>query len=246
MVISHAQAFIFVHIAKCGGTTITNLLLPRLARGDVVISSRSPRFVDHPVSTFFCKAPLRKLPFGNAIRRRRGIGGLAKHSPASAIAQTVGSEIWSRYYSFAFVRNPWDRCVSSFFWIKKNQGKGLGIPRVRALVKTVANEHPDFATFVRSKEFRRLTEENLMAPVTRSLVDANGDIMVSRVAKLEELANVAADIPPLAGAEVSSTRANTSRRQQDFSSYFDSESIDIVAEVYRSDIERFDYTFGGA
>ena len=44
--------------------------------------------------------------------------GISKHSPASKIKSLVGDDIWGEYYTFCFVRNPYERVVSTFFFLK--------------------------------------------------------------------------------------------------------------------------------
>jgi len=38
------------------------------------------------------------------------------HSSASQVKKRVGDEIWNEYFKFAFVRNPYDRCISFYFY----------------------------------------------------------------------------------------------------------------------------------
>ena len=99
MIISHTYKFIFIHINKCAGTSITKALLPVLGERDLILG---------------CTPEGEKL---NIESMRQG--GLTKHSKAQIIRENVGAEIWNNYFKFSFVRNPWDLTVSQYHWCIK-------------------------------------------------------------------------------------------------------------------------------
>ncbi|MCP4967871.1 MAG: sulfotransferase family protein [bacterium] len=94
---SHANRFIFVHIPKCAGESITHALLPTLGPEDVVLCE--------PVVS-------RRGRDGDLIDRH----GLTKHARYSRIRSAYGAAV-DDYLSFCFVRNPWDRAVSYFHYL---------------------------------------------------------------------------------------------------------------------------------
>lgn len=46
--------------------------------------------------------------------------GLHSHSPASEIIRVVGRDVWDSYFTFAFERNPWDKCLSLYYYQLQN------------------------------------------------------------------------------------------------------------------------------
>ncbi|WP_424930923.1 sulfotransferase family 2 domain-containing protein [Amaricoccus macauensis] len=94
MIISKTRKFVFVHIHKTAGESITSALAGQLGPGDLVIGS----------------TPMGKLR--NIQYKRRY--GLEKHSHATKIREFLGPETWESYFSFAFVRHPFERTESLY------------------------------------------------------------------------------------------------------------------------------------
>jgi hypothetical protein len=96
MIISHKYKFIFIHIQKCAGTSITYALNPYLDKNDVVLGC---------------------TPEGEKLSQIWGkTKGLYKHVTAKKAREAIEPEIWDNYFKFSFIRNPWDMVVSTYHW----------------------------------------------------------------------------------------------------------------------------------
>ena len=99
VIVCNRHRFIFVHLHKTGGTSVTRALDPLLGWNDVICGATQ---------------------FGNAVDRAyRQRFGLHKHCHARDIRAVVGEEIWREYFTFAFARNPYSRAVSLYTYIHR-------------------------------------------------------------------------------------------------------------------------------
>lgn len=101
MLISKKKKFIFIHIYKNAGTSISTALIP-------FTSNKLQRYANNQ---------LKKI----------GISYLkdqpcSTHATASEIIETIGEKEFKSLFSFAVVRNPWDWQVSLYQYMLKNPG----------------------------------------------------------------------------------------------------------------------------
>jgi len=101
MIVSRGRAYIFVHIPKTGGTAMA-LALEARAKADDIMIGDTPK----------------------AVKRRgkvKGIqtaGRLWKHSTLADAEGLITRDEMAQLFTFTLVRNPWDRMVSYYHWLK--------------------------------------------------------------------------------------------------------------------------------
>lgn len=96
MLISHKRKFIFVHIYKNAGTSITSALRPYAAGNLMYKGGRLLKKYNLPVPSRFDPRPFET------------------HITASGMIRKMGRETFDSFFSFAIVRNPWDWQVSLY------------------------------------------------------------------------------------------------------------------------------------
>ncbi|WP_227267757.1 sulfotransferase family 2 domain-containing protein [Roseobacter weihaiensis] len=216
MIVSKGRNYIFVHIPKTGGTSLAQALEERAMRDDLLIG-------DTP------KARRRK-------RRLRGIktaGRLWKHATLADIDGLLSPEEVAAFFTFTLVRNPWDRAVSYYHWLR---AQSFAHPAV-GLAKTRA-----FAPFLREPSIQKAFAET---PARRYMTDALGHEQCDAYIRLEHFTQDAAPLFDHLGFAVTLPHVNASARTQEYGTYYDAETSAIIADVCAADIARFAYSFDG-
>jgi hypothetical protein len=214
MIISRARRFIFVHVPKTGGTAFALAYEARAAREDILIG-------DTP------KARAR-------AGRWKGVktaGRVWKHSTLADVVGLVTPQEIEEFQVVTLVRNPWDRLVSYYHWLR---GQSFAHPAVG-----LAKAH-DFSGFLHHPQ--TMTSIRLW-PCGAYLRRPDGTEKPSLFIRLE---NYAADAAPLAahlGFALPLGRANESARARDWRPFYTERDAALVAELCAEDIARFGYTF---
>ncbi|MCG7493558.1 sulfotransferase family 2 domain-containing protein [Thalassobius sp. Cn5-15] len=214
MFMSHGRQYIFIHIPKTGGTSMAMALEARAKKDDVLIG-------DTP------KASRRRRRFRDAETR----GRLWKHSTLADIEGLVGPDEVERYFTFTLVRNPWDRMVSYYHWLQRQDFDHPAVQLARQEEFSGFLAHP--MTWQAQKA----------APARHYMTDARGNEVCDLYIRLEHLAE---DIGPLEahlGLALEMPHANPSRRARDYRRYYSDSDAAFLAEVCAEDIERFGYGF---
>lgn len=111
MLVSHRLKFIYTKTTKTAGTSIESYFEPYCVDQP---DWQALHFRDEHVSAA-------------GIIGYRGTGRPAQctwwnHMPAALIRQRLGEAIWSSYFKFCAVRNPYDKAISHFYFLR-DQGR---------------------------------------------------------------------------------------------------------------------------
>lgn len=170
MIISHKHKFIFLKTNKTAGTSIEIALSKYCGPEDVITpitredeAMRSSLGYPGPQN---CYAPIWSYRFKDIFKwLTKGKKKLRfyNHITAKEAKQYIGDDIWNSYYKFCFERNPWDRCISLYYWRYKSE------PR------------PPIAEFVNSQEPMILKKRGY------ELYTIDGKIAVDKICRFENL-----------------------------------------------------------
>ena len=178
MFLSNSRKFIFIHITKAAGTSITYALEKSMSWNDLVIGST-------PLGAELQKYYLERF-------------NLQKHSKAVEVRQVIGNDLWENYFTFTFTRHPYTRVLSLYTYIENLVlGKGWkrylrGFPFTKIHWAPIWNwsatraylDTNSFSEFIRHPI---LVWEPGMKPQSEWLLDQDGNVMVDFIGQVESI-----------------------------------------------------------
>lgn len=207
MIISHKHRFIFVAVPKTGTHSVRQALRVHLGKDDL-----------EQVGLFVHK----RLPFPE-------LGDLGHgHISASQVRGTLGNAMFNRYFSFAFVRNPFDRFVSYCAFMGRNSGEFERDPQ--AFMRRVLHE-------------LRPVDHILFRPQSEFVCSEDGQVLVNFIGRVESLQRDYDGICSRLGVASSALPQVNASSHRDYTDYYDDQLIADVHALYARDIELFGYSF---
>lgn len=143
------------------------------------------------------------------------------------------------YFSFGFVRNPYDRVVSAYHYLKNDSPDPCDIKWGRLHINNLTFE--EFILRLQDEEFKeKILLKNHFSFQYKYLCDENMNILVNFVGKFEQLNSDFKKILNILYREDSLVHINKSKHLN-YRDYYNSQTYKIIREIYRYDFEIFDY-----
>ena len=167
-----------------------------------------------------------EAPYQDGIERfelRNGLTNTTKHSSLMEYRNSLPLSVYDGLYKFCCVRNPWERAIS-FYLSPHRGGVQFRRPDFIEFVKTI----PPMVHYLRERPQQGLRDAT-----------ANFDKIIRFESLSEEFRDVCLN---LGIASPHLPHRNRSTRKT-VSSYYDDESKDLVAEIFREEVDVFGYEF---
>lgn len=212
MIINHNRRFIFLHIPKTAGTSITAWLSVLTGWNDIELGGSE---YGEQIQAIY--SPRFKLQ---------------KHSPAADVRRIIGDELWRSYFKFAVVRHPLDRLVSAYRFYR--QWDHPGVAEVRELDTLEA--------FLRSPFFARDHRNATRATGSQARFLVVGDgAEIDMICRFERLAEDMAAVATHIGVEPPTLPRVNETRRRPLETYFTPETRHLARSIYAEDFRLLGY-----
>jgi len=219
MIVSHKHKFIFVHLGRTAGRSLTAALAPYCSEDDIV------------------------TPAGQGTERNSA--GFERHFTAHQIREAVGRERYEAYFKFTIERNPWEKIVSRYWAYAGVQQK----PAYKRVPEWLTGQPLTFRQWfeLRVLQARFLTFGHYRFPRHYDAYTENGKPIIDFIGRYENLADHLAAISDRIGVPIvlSESRGTKHHRARvPYTELFDARMNAIVERWFEKDLAFLGYRFG--
>lgn len=210
MIISHKHRFIFFAVPKTATHAIRQALLPHLDEDD------------WQQQVLFGKD---QLPIPALAAKEHG------HLSVREVLPYLSADVWRSYFKFAFVRNPYDRFVSTCFFLFR---KDPGFTQSAMLNMKQALDRPRFRQRV------------LVQPQSTLLTGPDGKLAPDFIGRFEDLQASYDEVCRHIGITTPNLEKRNVSEHDQYADYYDEQLKRMVTDFYRDDLANFSYQFDSA
>lgn len=216
MLLSHKYKFLFVHIAKTGGTSVRAALNP--------LRWRDP--------SYYLSFPAHKV--SGLTGHRLGLK-FPRHAHIVAAKEMLPAPYFESLFKFAFVRNPWDLQVSSFHHIRRERPDAMnGIDDFNGFMRWKFDPQ-------RPYQYHIDTSLSLQSDY---LIDLGGNLLTDYIGRYENLEDDFATVVDRLKLPVKGLpHKRKAVDREKYQSYYEADVVDLVANHFAKDIELIGYQF---
>ena len=241
MIINHSNKFIFFANRKTASTSTAIALSSSCNRKDVITPLGRDEKIRRELGY---QGPTNYIPWWNKINyfaikakcklQKKGVSrylksiGLHTHIEATtALSKNyISASTFESYYSFCFIRNPWDHALSQFFELKKDQK---------------SHKDLDLDTFINGGLL-----ENF-ATSCRSIYSHKGTILVNHLYHYEQLQeaieNLFNDLNLTGNPQLPKAKSTLRTDKRPYKEILNSNQKDAIERIFYQEVEWGKYQF---
>ena len=148
------------------------------------------------------------------------------HISVQQLKLHLREDIWNSYFKFSFVRNPYDRFISTYFFLNRQQ------------LVPGRDETPHMKEAIQYRPYNSML---LVAPQHRLIAERDGAIGVDYVARYEDIQSAYERICVKIGIPSKVLTQKNSSEHKPSRTYYDNELRKVVSEFYRTDFDFLGY-----
>ena len=162
-------------------------------------------------------------------------GVVLQHLKACELQEKIRNQVFNNYFKFTFVRNPFSKCLSEYFWEKSYLNESLSFNDwVKLKLGDLINQSEN--NIIMRQKHNLEQYKFIYDTLDNCLVD-----FIGRFENLQEDFNIVCD---KIGTPRKDLPHENNSKHKHYTEYYDDETREIVAEKYAKDIEYFSYKFG--
>jgi len=194
--------------------------------------------INHSLKCIFIQIPKTgSMSVGVMLRSKHIIGDWKDFTHNLKIYSKYRLKYYS-FFTFCFVRNPWARFASNYFYFKRG---GRINDQDDIHTKNIIENYKTFEDFVNNfYEFKHICKVSHFRNQTE-WVDTLPPNFIGRVESFNEDLSKIFDILNL--RLPNNILHRNSNGRSDYKSLYNKKTVERVAELYSNDVDRFDYTF---
>lgn len=217
MLLSNRYKFLFVHIAKTGGTSVRSALRPMRWKDPYFY----PQFICSRLSSLTGHRIAAKFP---------------RHAKIIAAKEMLPQELFDQLFKFAVVRNPWDLQVSSYHHIRRERSHLMAhIENFEQFIEWKLDPERPYQFHV----------DTSIEQQSDYLIDLHGNLLTDFIGRYENLNDDFKTICDHIGIDRPALphRRKATDRDKDYRSYYTDSLIEKVSLHFKQDIDLLNYQF---
>lgn len=204
-IFSHEKKFFFIHIEKNAGSSIKKYIMKNEGVNKDTDIHKQTGIINFKLNQF------------------RGTRYFGSDATAKECIDIFGEDIWDEYFTFAFVRNPWDRMWSWYRYL---------------IDCRVLTGNTSLRDWILNYDFRGKMRQ------TDYILDKNGNICFKHIGRYENLKEdfeivcenlnfIKGELPEI----------NRSSNRTPYYEFYDLETKDLISKLFEKEIDLLEYEF---
>ena len=229
MIISFKYKFIFIKNYKTAGSSIERYLYNFLTKNDIIAPTNLQGI--NWQSKFDAQTLIKNFDKEISELYINRQAAYFAHMPAWLIRERIGKKIFSNFFKFAVLRNPWDQFVSHFHWLNNINNKH----RINISWQELIND----------LEFKLSISNNLFNYYKISEFQ-NRESIIDSICNFDDLDNDLNKVFKFLNIPYkpnSLLRLNASLNRKDYKVYFNSKDKNLIKNKFSKEIDLMEYVF---